>query len=117
MATIEDFHKLDIRAGTVLTCEPNPKATRPAYSLTIDLGDELGTKTSSAQLTEAYTPESLIGRTVLAVTNLPPRRVAGVKSEVLVLGLYSARGQGPVILITPDAHAPEGAIEPGDRLG
>lgn len=113
-ATIDDLARLDIRVGRVLHAEPNPAARRPALILDVDLGPALGVRRSSAQLTEAYTPADLVGRLVLAVVNLPPRRVAGVESRVLLLGVYSAGGTGPVVLIAPDAHP---SVQPGDRLG
>lgn len=112
--TIEDVVKLDIRVGRVVRAEPLERARRPAYRLRVDLGADLGERDSSAQITDAYTPETLMGRTVLCVVNLPPRRVAGFKSEVLTLGVYSDGGAGPVVLVTPDDHA---SVRPGDRLG
>ena len=83
--TFDDFMQADLRVGTVRSAEPNPKARNPAYVLTIDFGP-LGMRTSSAQLTERYAADDLVGRQVVAVVNFPPKRVAGVKSEVLVLG-------------------------------
>ncbi len=109
MATIDDFSKLDIRVGTVLEAKPFPKARRPAYQLTVDFGAEIGTKHSSAQITEHYRPEELVGMQVLAVVNFPPRQIADFMSEVLVLGTYS---EGGVILITPQQPAAN-----GDKLG
>ena len=109
MATIDDFSKLDIRVGTVLEAKPFPKARRPAYQLTVDFGAEMGTKRSSAQITEHYRPEELVGMQVLAVVNFPPRQIADFMSEVLVLGTYS---EGGVILITPQQPAAN-----GDKLG
>lgn len=109
MATIDDFSKLDIRVGTVLEAKPFPKARRPAYQLTVDFGAEIGTKRSSAQITEHYRPEELVGMQVLAVVNFPPRQIADFMSEVLVLGTYSEDG---VILITPQQPAAN-----GDKLG
>ena len=99
MATIDDFSKLDIRVGTVLEAKPFPKARRPAYQLTVDFGAEIGMKRSSAQITEHYRPEELVGMQVLAVVNFPPRQIADFMSEVLVLGTYS---EGGVVLVTPD---------------
>ena len=109
MATIDDFSKLDIRVGTVLEAKPFPKARRPAYQLTVDFGAEIGMKRSSAQITEHYRPEELVGMQVLAVVNFPPRQIADFMSEVLVLGSYS---EGGVILITPQQPAAN-----GDKLG
>ena len=109
MATIEDFIKLDIRVGTIVEARPFPKAKKPAYQLTVDLGEEIGFKKSSAQITERYTPEALIGKRVLAVVNFPPRQIADYMSEVLVLGTYS---EGGVVLVTPDLPTAN-----GDKLG
>ena len=104
MPTIDDLHALDIRVGTITAAAPNPKARVPAYVLTIDLGAEH--RTSSAQLTERYEPDDLVGTQVVCVCALPPRRVAGVKSECLVLGVV---GDEPTRLLRPDAPAPNGA--------
>ncbi|PZD96106.1 tRNA-binding protein [Paenibacillus sambharensis] len=105
MADFSEFMKLDIRIGTVLTAEPFPEARKPAYKLGIDFG-ELGVKMSSAQITHRYTAGELVGRQVAAVVNFPPKRVAGFKSEVLVLG--AVPGEGDVVLIAPDAPVPNG---------
>ena len=102
----EDFLKIDVRAGTVLSAAPNPAARKPAYVLEIEFGPEIGRRTTSAQLTELYTPEELIGRQVAAVVNFPPKRIAGVRSEVLVLGFPDADGQ--VVLIGVDRPVPDG---------
>lgn len=104
--TPEDFDRVDIRVGRVLTAAPNPKALKPAYVLTIDFGETLGVKTSSAQLTVHYTPEELVGRLVVAVVNFPPKRVAGIKSEVLVLGVPDR--DGAVVLLAPTHQVPLG---------
>lgn len=109
MATFDDFMKLDIRVGTIVSAKNFEKARKPAYQLEVDLGEELGIKRSSAQITDHYRPEELIGKQVLAVVNFPPRQIADFFSEVLVLGTYS---QGGVVLITPDKP-----VENGDRLG
>ena len=105
-AEAEQFFAMDLRAGTVLTAKLNPKARQPAYVLEIDLGP-LGTVKSSAQLTANYTAEALVGRRVVVVVNLPPRKIAGVKSEVLVLGTMVAE-QG-TLLLSPDERAANGA--------
>ncbi|WP_010498995.1 chaperone CsaA [Paenibacillus elgii] len=104
-ATIDDFHKLALRIGTVIAAEPFAEARVPAIKLQIDFG-ELGTKRSSAQITKRYVPDDLIGRQVVAVVNFPPRRIAGYVSEVLVLG--GVPEQGDVILLAPDQTAPNG---------
>ena len=104
-ADAEQFFAMDLRAGTILTAKLNPKARQPAYVLEIDLGP-LGTVKSSAQLTANYTAEALQGRRVVVVANLPPRKIAGVKSEVLVLGTMSAE-QG-TLLLSPDERAANG---------
>ena len=109
MATFDDFLKLDIRVGTILEAKNFEKAKKPAYQLAVDFGDELGVKRSSAQITDRYTPEELVGKQVLAVVNFPPRQIANFMSEVLVLGTYS---EGGVVLITPDKE-----VRNGDKLG
>ena len=109
MATFDDFMKLDIRVGTVTGAKVFEKARKPAYQLTLDLGDEIGVKRSSAQITGHYKPDELIGRQVLAVVNFPPRQIADFMSEVLVLGTYS---EGGVVLIAPDRR-----VQNGDKLG
>jgi len=100
-----DFLKIDIRVGTLLSARLNEKARRPAYILEVDLG-ELGIKLSSAQITEHYQPEDLIGTQVLAVVNFPPKRVAGVKSEVLVLAAVD--DEKGTVLIRPDFKVANG---------
>ena len=109
MITYDDFAKVDIRVGRITRAEPFPEARKPAIKLWVDFGGDLGTKRSSAQLTRHYTPETLVGRQVLAVVNFPPRQIGRVLSEVLILGLPDA--EGAVVLIHPDHPVP-----PGGRL-
>lgn len=106
MITVDDFQKIDIRAGTVVSAEPFPEARKPSIKLSIDFGPQLGLKRSSAQLTRRYTPEMLVGRQVIAVVNFPPRRIAGFASEVLVLGACPEAGD--VILLHPDTPVRNG---------
>jgi tRNA-binding protein len=103
-----DFLKVDIRVGTILEVIENPKAMQPAYVLTIDFG-ELGQKTSSAQITQNYSKEELLGKQIIAVVNFTPKRVAGVKSEVLVLAAL-CKTQGTVLL------QPSILVENGTRI-
>lgn len=106
MASIEDFERLDIRVGTIVEARPFPEARKPAIKLVIDFGEPLGAKRSSAQLTHHYTPETLVGRQVLAVVNFPPRQIGPFISEVLTLGVPDA--QGAVVLLRPDQAVPDG---------
>ncbi len=108
MVTFDDFVKLDIRVGTIINASIFEKAKRKAYKLEIDFG-ELGIKKSSAQITDVYNTEDLIGKQILAVVNFPPKQIADFMSEVLVLGTYS---EGGVVLITPDKN-----VQNGDKLG
>src|SRR5690606_1436118 len=105
MATYDQFTDLDIRVGTVVEAQPFPEARAPAIKMVIDFG-ELGLKRSSAQITKRYTPEALVGRQVVAVVNLAPRRIAGYVSEVLVLGAIPEAGD--VVLLMPDSPVPNG---------
>ena len=104
--TPEEFFRADIRVGVIVRAEEFPQARNPAYKLWIDLG-ELGTRTSSAQLTAFYQAEDLAGRLVLAVVNFPPRRIAGFPSQVLVLGVPVGSAQ-QVALVQPDRQVPPG---------
>lgn len=105
--TIDDFQRIEMRVGRILSAEPLPEARKPAYKLRIDFGPEIGIKQSSAQLTALYTRESLVGRLVIGVANFPPRRVAGFNSEVLVLGAPDP--DGAVVLVQPERDVPLGA--------
>jgi tRNA-binding protein len=102
---LEAFETLDLRVGRVVRAEPNAKARKPAYCLWIDFGP-LGQRQSSAQLAALYTPDTLVGRQVIAAMNLGTRRIAGFESQVLVLGLPDEEGR--VVLLTPERDVPEG---------
>lgn len=104
--TFDDFLRVDIRVGRIAAARFNPTAIKPAFHLEVDFGPEIGVKHSSAQLTVHYTAESLVGRLVVAVINFAPKRIAGVKSEVLVLGLPDP--DGAVVLLRPDQDVPLG---------
>jgi tRNA-binding protein len=102
----DDFLKVDIRVGTIVAAEPFPEARKPAFKLTIDFGEVIGTKRSSAQITEHYTLDDLIGRQVAAVVNFPPRQIGPMMSEVLTLGFPDADGK--VVLVGPSEPVPNG---------
>ncbi len=104
--SFDDFMKVDIRCGVVLRAEPFPEARKPAIKMWIDFGPEIGERKSSAQVTAHYTPETLLGKTVIAVVNFPPRQIGPFMSEVLVLGLSDAEGE--VVLLSPDLDVPVG---------
>ena len=106
MITHADFEAVDIRVGTITRAEPYPGARKPAIKLWVDFGGDIGEKRSSAQITQHYTAEALIGKQVLAVVNFPPRQIGKVMSEVLVLGMPDATGE--VVLVRPDLAVPNG---------
>jgi tRNA-binding protein len=101
----EVFFSCELRVGSVRSCDPNPKARKPAYVMTIDFGPEVGTRVSSAQIMDLYRAEELVGRQVIAVVNFPPKNVAGVESQCLVLGLETDRG---IVLLCADRPVPNG---------
>jgi tRNA-binding protein len=103
----DDFEKVDIRTGTVIAAEAFPQARKPAYKLVIDFGPDIGQKKSSAQITVHYTPETLVGRQVMAVVNFPPRQIGPFMSEVLTLGF--ADDNGDIVLAAVDKAVPDGA--------
>ncbi len=104
--TFDDFLKVDVRVGRIVEVRPFPAARKPAYQLEVDFGPELGRRRSSAQLTQRYQPEDLLGRLVLGVINFPARQIANFFSDVLVLGVPDADGN--VVLIEPQADVPLG---------
>lgn len=109
LATFADFLKLEIRVGEIIRVENFAEAKKPAYKLWVDFGEKIGIKQSSAQITECYKTEELIGKQVLGVVNFPAKQIASFRSEVLILGVYAEQG---VVLIQP-----EQPVKKGDRLG
>lgn len=106
LASYDEFLKIDIRCGTIRDVSPFPEARKPACKLMIDFGAPIGIKKSSAQITQHYQPEDLIGRQVLAVVNFPPRQIGPFMSEVLTLGVPDA--DGGVVLVEPERGVPDG---------
>ena len=106
MITWNDFEKIDIRVGTILTAQPFKKAKQPAYQLSIDFGD-IGIKKSSAQITHLYNMEDLIGKQIIAVVNFPPKQIANFFSECLVLGVYNNNKE--VVLLAADKPIKNGS--------
>jgi tRNA-binding protein len=102
----DDFLKVDVRVGTIVSAEPYPEARKPAYKLVIDFGAAIGRKRSSAQITEHYAVDELVGRQVAAVVNFPPRQIGKFLSEVLTLGFPDADGK--VVLVAPSERVPDG---------
>ena len=106
----EHFAAVDLRAGTVIRVEPFPEARKPAYKITVDFGPEIGVKKTSAQFTQLYAPEDLVGRQVLGVVNFPVKQIGPMRSEFLLTGLY--REDGAIVLVVPERPVHNGA-----RLG
>ncbi|MEH6832852.1 MAG: tRNA-binding protein [Sulfitobacter sp.] len=104
--SFDDFMKVDVRTGRVIKAEPFPEARKPAIKMWIDFGEEIGVRKTSAQVTDHYTPEALIGRQIMAVVNFPPRQIGPFMSEVLVLGVPDE--SGAIVLVKPDQETPLG---------
>ena len=104
--TYEDFRKVDIRVGTVLSVDNNEKARQPALVLEVDFGNKIGIKTSSAKITHYYNPENLLGRQIIAVCNFPTKNIAGIVSEILILGAVATDGK--VVLLHPSQEVENG---------
>lgn len=107
MITWSDFEKVDMRIGTIVEARIFPEAKKPAYLLKVDFGDEIGVKKSSAQITDHYSPEILVGKQVMAVVNFPPKQIGPIRSECLVMGAYDDKGH--VILLGPDKPSSNGS--------
>ena len=101
-----EFQKVELRVGTVVTAEEFPKARNPAYILHVDFGEPIGTRKSSAQITDLYTPSDLVGKQVVAVVNFPPKQIGPIMSECLVTGFH--REDGQVVLAVPEREVPNG---------
>ncbi len=107
MIAWEDFEKVDMRVGTIIAARAFPQARKPAYILEIDFGSAIGIRKSSAQITNHYLPEDLIGSQIIAVVNFPPKQIGPIRSECLVMGLYDETRE--VILLRPDKPSPNGS--------
>lgn len=105
----DDFQKVDIRVGTVTEVRDFPEAKKPAYILKVDFGPDIGIKISSAQITDLYKKEKLLGKQVIAVVNFPPKQIGQIKSECLITGFYNREGK--VVLAVPDKE-----VQPGTKL-
>ena len=104
--TWDDFQRVELRIGTIVEAEPFPEARKPAYKLRVDFGEEVGVRRSSAQITDLYALDELVGRQVLGVVNFPPKQIGPVRSECLITGFV--REDGAVVLAVPDSPVPDG---------
>lgn len=104
--TWQEFEQVDLRAGTIIAVDEFPAARKPAYQITVDFGLDLGVKRTSAQITDNYTQNELVGRQVIGVVNFPPKQIASFMSEFLIVGFY--REDGSVVLAVPDKIVPNG---------
>lgn len=102
-----DFERVELRAGTIVSAEAFPEARVPAYKLLIEFGPDIGRKKSSAQITDLYTVEDLVGKQIIAVVNFPPKQIGPFKSECLVTGFH--RDDNSVVLASVDGEVPNGA--------
>ena len=109
METIDwnDFEKVELRVGTIVEVEDFPQARKPSYKLKIDFGDEIGLRKSSAQITDIYQKDDLLGRQIVGVVNFPAKQIGPMRSECLVTGFH--REDGAVVLARPDSEVPNGA--------
>lgn len=105
--TRDEFESVELRAGTVVNVEDFPQARKPAWKITVDFGGDIGLKRTSAQITDLYSPDDLIGRQIIGVVNFPPRQIGPVKSEFLLTGFY--RDDGSVVMAVPERAVPDGA--------
>jgi tRNA-binding protein len=103
----EEFEAVELRAGTILEVEEFPEARKPAWKITVDFGGDIGVKKTSAQITDLYAPEDLVGRQIVGVVNFPPRQIGPMRSEFLLTGFY--RDDGAVVMAVPERQVPNGA--------
>jgi len=103
----DEFKAVELRAGTIINVEKFPEARKPAWKITVDFGSSIGIKKTSAQITDLYSPENLMGRQIIGVMNFPPRQIGPFMSEFLLTGFY--REDGAVVMAVPEREVPDGA--------